>query len=81
MRFVWCTCDFNINFINTRGAILRATLVYNPDPTSPRGVDHVSRICILSSLPSTKPFGSSLASGSIGTLKLSEFVREQSHDG
>ena len=29
---------------------------------------------------STRPSGSSLASDSIGTLKLSEFVREQSHD-
>ncbi|RXH78886.1 hypothetical protein DVH24_006956 [Malus domestica] len=28
-----------------------------------------------------RPFGSSLASGSIGTPKLSEFAREQSHDG
>ncbi|CAN6585592.1 unnamed protein product [Malus baccata var. baccata] len=45
------------------------------------GVDHVSLICIFSSLPSTRPFGSSLASSSIGTLKLSEFAREQSHDG
>ncbi|CAN6678417.1 unnamed protein product [Malus baccata var. baccata] len=28
--------------------------------------------CIFSSLPSTRPFGSSLASGSVGTPKLSE---------
>ena len=44
-------------------------------------MDHVSLICIFSSLPSTRPFWSSLASDSIGTPKLSEFVREQSHDG
>ncbi|CAN6570635.1 unnamed protein product [Malus baccata var. baccata] len=31
------------------------------------GVDHVSLICIFSSLPSTRPFGSSLVSSSIGT--------------
>ncbi|RXI06596.1 hypothetical protein DVH24_025732 [Malus domestica] len=30
---------------------------------------------------STRHFGSSLASGSIGTPKLSKFAREQSHDG
>ena len=30
---------------------------------------------------STMPFGSSLISDSIGTSKLSEFAREQSHDG
>ncbi|CAN6586711.1 unnamed protein product [Malus baccata var. baccata] len=30
-------------------------------------VDHVSLICIFSSLPSTRHFRSSLASGSIGT--------------
>ena len=30
---------------------------------------------------STRLFGNSLASGSIGTPKLSEFAREQSHDG
>ncbi|RXI03355.1 hypothetical protein DVH24_004007 [Malus domestica] len=29
----------------------------------------------------TRPFRSSLSSGSIGTPKLSEFVRKQSHDG
>ncbi|RXH94973.1 hypothetical protein DVH24_024657 [Malus domestica] len=44
------------------------------------GVDPVSLICIFSSLPSTRPFGSSLALGSIGTPKLSEFAGEQSHD-
>ena len=32
------------------------------------------------SLPSTRLFESSLASDFIGTLKLSEFAREQSHD-
>ena len=42
-------------------------------------MDPVSFICIFSSLPSTKPFGSLLASSSVGTPKLSEFVREQSH--
>ncbi|CAN6709566.1 unnamed protein product [Malus baccata var. baccata] len=31
------------------------------------GVDPVSLICIFISLPSTRPFGSSLTSGSIGT--------------
>ncbi|RXH78960.1 hypothetical protein DVH24_034167 [Malus domestica] len=41
----------------------------------------VSLICIFPSLPSTRHFGSSLASSFIGTPKLSEFVREQSHDG
>ncbi|RXH91828.1 hypothetical protein DVH24_020851 [Malus domestica] len=41
----------------------------------------VSLICIFPSLPSTRPFGSSLASGSIEILKLSEFAREQSYDG
>ncbi|CAN6696848.1 unnamed protein product [Malus baccata var. baccata] len=46
-----------------------------------KGVDHVSLICIFSSLPSTRPFGSSLASSFIGTPKLSEFAREQSYDG
>ncbi|RXH83529.1 hypothetical protein DVH24_005782 [Malus domestica] len=46
-----------------------------------RGVDHLSLICIFSSLPSMMPFGSSLASGSIRTPKSSEFAREQSHDG
>ena len=51
------------------------------DLTSPRGVDHVSLICIFPSLPSTRPFGSSLASGSIGTSKLSENRSEHSHDG
>ena len=51
------------------------------NPTSLRGVDLVILICIFSSLPSTRPFGSSLASGSVGTPKLSEFTREQSHDG
>ncbi|CAN6708706.1 unnamed protein product [Malus baccata var. baccata] len=45
------------------------------------GVDHVNLICIFTSLPKTRHFGSSLASGSIGTPKLSEFTREQSHDG
>ncbi|KAM1774430.1 hypothetical protein ACFX12_043801 [Malus domestica] len=35
------------------------------------GVDHLSLICIFLSLPSTRPFGSSLASISIRTLKLS----------
>ncbi|RXI04552.1 hypothetical protein DVH24_038826 [Malus domestica] len=50
-------------------------------PTLPRGVDPVSLICIFSSLSNTRPFGSSLASGSIGTPKLSEFAREQSQDG
>ncbi|CAN6576946.1 unnamed protein product [Malus baccata var. baccata] len=38
-------------------------------PTSPRGV---ILKCIFSSLPSTRHFGSSLASGSVGTPKLSE---------
>ncbi|CAN6691722.1 unnamed protein product [Malus baccata var. baccata] len=46
-----------------------------------RGVDHVSLICIFSSLPSTRLFGCSLALGYIGTPKLSEFTREQSRDG
>ncbi|RXH87356.1 hypothetical protein DVH24_034256 [Malus domestica] len=32
------------------------------------GVDPVSLICIFSSLPNTRPFGSSLVLGSIGTL-------------
>ncbi|RXH75404.1 hypothetical protein DVH24_030125, partial [Malus domestica] len=45
------------------------------------GVDPISLICIFSSLLSTRLFGSSLALGSIGTPKLSEFAREQSHDG
>ncbi|RXI06083.1 hypothetical protein DVH24_018125, partial [Malus domestica] len=36
---------------------------------------------IFPSLPSTRFFGSSLASGSIETPKLSEFTLEQSHDG
>ncbi|RXH86855.1 hypothetical protein DVH24_022128 [Malus domestica] len=45
------------------------------------GVDHLSLICIFSSLPSTRPFGISQASSSIGTPKLSEFAREQSQDG
>ncbi|RXH98040.1 hypothetical protein DVH24_010365 [Malus domestica] len=45
------------------------------------GVDHISLICIFSSLPNTRPFGSSLASGSVGTPKLSEFAREHSQDG
>ncbi|CAN6559787.1 unnamed protein product [Malus baccata var. baccata] len=40
-------------------------------PTLSRGVDPVSLICIFSSLSNTRPFGSSLASGSIGTPKLS----------
>ena len=35
----------------------------------------------ISSLTSTRHFGSSLASDSVGTPKLSEFTREQSHDG
>ena len=51
------------------------------DPTSPRDVDHVSLICIFSSLPSTRFFGRALASNSIRTSKLSEFAREQSYDG
>ncbi|RXI01200.1 hypothetical protein DVH24_001434 [Malus domestica] len=38
----------------------------------PRGVYLISLIRIFPSLPSTRPFGSSLASGSIGTPKLSE---------
>ncbi|RXH78704.1 hypothetical protein DVH24_002222 [Malus domestica] len=38
------------------------------------GVNLVSFKCIFSSLPSMRLFGSSLASGSIGTPKLSEFV-------
>ncbi|RXH87414.1 hypothetical protein DVH24_034314 [Malus domestica] len=42
---------------------------------SPKGVDLVSLICIFSSLPSTRPFRSLLASGSIGTPKLSEFAQ------
>ncbi|CAN6695488.1 unnamed protein product [Malus baccata var. baccata] len=46
-----------------------------------QGVDPVSFIYIFSSLPSIRPFGSSLALGSIRTPKLSEFTREQSHDG
>ncbi|RXH82896.1 hypothetical protein DVH24_003394 [Malus domestica] len=37
--------------------------------------------CIFTSLPSMRPFGSSLAPGSIGTPKLSECAQEQSHDG
>ena len=37
------------------------------------GVDSVSLICIFLFLPSTRLFGSSLASGSIETPKLSEF--------
>ncbi|RXH99554.1 hypothetical protein DVH24_021356 [Malus domestica] len=49
--------------------------------TSGQRLAHVSLICIFSSLPSTRPFGSSLALGSIGTPKLSEFAREQFHDG
>ena len=44
-------------------------LIHLWDPTSPRGV---ILICIFPSLPSTRPFGSSLASGSVGTPKLSE---------
>ncbi|RXH98358.1 hypothetical protein DVH24_010683 [Malus domestica] len=44
-------------------------------------MDHINLICIFSSLPSMRPFKSSLASDSIGTSKLSEFVREQFHDG
>ena len=40
------------------------------------GADPVSLICIFSSLPSTRLFGSSLASDSIETPKLREFVRE-----
>ncbi|CAN6723563.1 unnamed protein product [Malus baccata var. baccata] len=36
------------------------------------GMDLVSLICIFPSLPNTRPFGSSLASGSIGTSKFSD---------
>ncbi|RXH99034.1 hypothetical protein DVH24_011359 [Malus domestica] len=46
-----------------------------------RDVDRVSFICIFPSLPSTRPFGRSLALEFIGTPKLSEFKREQSQDG
>ncbi|CAN6688355.1 unnamed protein product [Malus baccata var. baccata] len=35
-------------------------------------MDPLRLICIFSSLPSTRPFGSSSASGSVGTPKLSE---------
>ncbi|RXH67332.1 hypothetical protein DVH24_027452 [Malus domestica] len=38
-------------------------------------------IVMRSKLDGTRPFGSSVVSGSIGTPKLSEFAREQSHDG
>ncbi|RXH71995.1 hypothetical protein DVH24_025496 [Malus domestica] len=44
------------------------------------GVDPVSLICIFSSLSSTRHFGNSLTSSSIGTPKLSEFAQEQSQD-
>ena len=47
----------------------RAQDVVDPGPTSPMGV---ILICIFPSLPSARPFGSSLASGSVGTPKLSE---------
>ena len=46
-----------------------------------QGVDPVSLICIFPSLPSTRFFGSSLASGSVGTPKLSENGPEHSQDG
>ncbi|CAN6689612.1 unnamed protein product [Malus baccata var. baccata] len=46
-----------------------------------RGMDLDLVSCIFTSLPSTRHFGSSLVSDSIGTPKLSEFSREQSQDG
>ncbi|RXI07286.1 hypothetical protein DVH24_026422 [Malus domestica] len=45
------------------------------------GVDPASLICIFSSLPSMRPFESSMVSGFVGTPKLSEFARELSQDG
>ena len=51
------------------------------DPTSTNGEGVMCLICTCSPPYSMRHFGSSLASDSIGTLKLSEFAREQSHDG
>ncbi|CAN6705149.1 unnamed protein product [Malus baccata var. baccata] len=53
---------------------------------TPRSVPSrpVPLMCLICTCPppySTRPFGSSLASGSIGTPKLNEFGREQSYDG
>ncbi|CAN6711757.1 unnamed protein product [Malus baccata var. baccata] len=65
----------------SKNKIVRAWSGHKANNIVLRGVDLVSLICIFSSLLSTRPFGSSLASGSIGTPKLSEFAREQSQDG
>ncbi|RXH70238.1 hypothetical protein DVH24_007494 [Malus domestica] len=69
-------------------------ILFNPDPTGrfmPENevADKVTGLMAggfhspsmaTSLLVNTRPFRSSLASGSIGTPKLSEFAREQSHD-
>ncbi|RXH90526.1 hypothetical protein DVH24_035290, partial [Malus domestica] len=67
--------DENIHIRLTKSTPLDDYFTFN------KGVDHVSLICIFSSLPSTRLFGSSLASGFIGTPKLSEFALKQSYDG
>ncbi|RXI09424.1 hypothetical protein DVH24_034041, partial [Malus domestica] len=59
--------------------VLRRSLAW--DVVGARAGMGVILICIFPSLPSTRLFGSSLTSSSIETPKLSEFAREQSHDG
>ncbi|RXH97294.1 hypothetical protein DVH24_035962 [Malus domestica] len=46
-----------------------------------RGVDHLFLKCTYPPPYSTRPFRSSLASGSVGTPKLSKIGREPSQDG
>ena len=56
-------------------------------PHRPGGVDHVSHICIFSSLPSTRSFGSSLASGSqkqnregVAEAQIEQYRRSRARD-
>ena len=57
----------------------KARMVSNPTSLGEEKVKCL--ICVGTSLPSTRPFGSSLASNSMGTPKLSELGLEQSQDG
>ena len=81
---MWVHYFFAVLFVKnniTLKLIFNYLLYFMLDPTSPRGVDLLCLICTCSPPYNTRHFGSSLASDSIGTLKLSEFAREHSHDG
>ncbi|CAN6573082.1 unnamed protein product [Malus baccata var. baccata] len=73
-RVIYNTKDSKLGFAEESCSFTLPML----DPTSHREVDHICLICTCPPPYSMRPFGTSL--GFIGTLKLSEFVREQSQD-